>query len=135
MPRILKLLQQLGVFSARADFTLVAVIDKYSMSERTDDRGGGSDAGAGAVGAGSGVGPSDRAFGAGGGGGKTVVEDGALVQEVVVPIGALPGQQIEVASEGGVPLVVTVPDGLVPGDKFLISSSLQQSAVYVAPSP
>ena len=114
MSRILKLLQQLGVFSSPDDFTIVAVLDKYSMSERGDD--GSSSGSSGGNGGGGGGGG-----GGGSGGGGSVAA--ALVQQVVVPAGALPGQQIEIAgaSAGQPPMVVVVPAGLVAGDSFLVT--------------
>ena len=89
------------------DFTLVGVIDKYSMSERLD-----IDSGTNGTGTGG--------------------EDGALVQGVVVPANTLPGQQFEVIGLDGTPIVVTVPAGMGAGDTFLVSSSAQESAVRYA---
>lgn len=103
MSRILKLLQQLGVFSTPDDFKIMAVLDKYSMSERTDAAVNGA-AGGGAAAA-------------------AVVSADPLVQQVEVPPGALPGQQIEIPgiAAGQLPMVAVVPAGLVPGDVFLVT--------------
>lgn len=102
MKRILTLLQQLGVCApANSDYRLLAVLDKYSMSERSSDtRGAGKVCEAGAA----------------------VGEGSALVQTVTVPPGATGLQQIEARSSvDDSVMVVTVPPSLGPGDVFYVS--------------
>eukprot|EP00931_Biecheleriopsis_adriatica_P045210 TRINITY_DN25914_c0_g1_i1.p1 TRINITY_DN25914_c0_g1~~TRINITY_DN25914_c0_g1_i1.p1 ORF type:complete len:418 (-),score=82.21 TRINITY_DN25914_c0_g1_i1:222-1475(-) len=98
MTRILTLLQQLGMLGAgHSDYKLVAVLDIDSMSELMPTSGEGED--------------------------KSLEFDkDALVQEIVVPEGAIPGQQISATSiADGKPMVVAVPPGLKPGDTFHVT--------------
>jgi len=103
MLRILTLLQQLGMCGAgHSDYRVVAVLDIVSMSELSASASGAADASADA---------NDR-----------LASSGILTQSVVVPQGALPGQQIEVTSiVDGAPMIVTVPVGLSPGDAFNVT--------------
>mmetsp|Transcript_53406 Transcript_53406/g.153188 ORF Transcript_53406/g.153188 Transcript_53406/m.153188 type:complete len:420 (+) Transcript_53406:90-1349(+) len=99
MLRILMLLQQLGIVGGgHSDYRVVAVLDVDSMSELRPA-----------------AGAETQIVSISG-------SEGALVQAVVVPVGALPGQQIEVRSiTTGAPMVVMVPPGKKPGDEFLVT--------------
>lgn len=95
MLRILTLLQQLGILGAgHSDYRILAVLDIESMSELISRE------------------PPEPG----------AMEEGALMQAVIVPEGAIPGQQIETRSiADGSPMVVAVPQGLQPGDTFHVT--------------
>eukprot|EP00930_Biecheleria_cincta_P059863 TRINITY_DN45579_c0_g1_i1.p1 TRINITY_DN45579_c0_g1~~TRINITY_DN45579_c0_g1_i1.p1 ORF type:complete len:408 (-),score=72.69 TRINITY_DN45579_c0_g1_i1:857-2080(-) len=95
MLRILMLLQQLGILGAgHSDYKILAVLDIESMSELTSREA-----------------PETGAM-----------EEGALMQAVIVPEGAVAGQQIETRSiADGSPMIVAVPQGLQPGDTFHVT--------------
>jgi len=106
MIRILTLLQQLGILTpaGQSEYQIVAVLDVDSMSEAA---------------------PTATASVSEGGS-----VQGAVVQTVVVPLGALPGQQIEVQNiRDGSPMVVAVPAGKQPGETFNVTLPGAVSAI------
>mmetsp|Transcript_56401 Transcript_56401/g.120002 ORF Transcript_56401/g.120002 Transcript_56401/m.120002 type:complete len:442 (-) Transcript_56401:51-1376(-) len=97
MLRILMLLQQLGIVGGgHSDYSVVAVLDVESMSEMATKT-------------------SARSRHVG------YVDGSNLVEAVTVPIGAIPGQQIEVQATDGQSMVVVVPPGLKAGDVFHVT--------------
>lgn len=111
MIRILTLLQQLGIVGAgHSDYSVVAVLDIDSMSNLSPTKEATSVT---EMSQETEPAASDACHGK---------SDGALVQVVRVPQGALPGQQIDARSiTDGSPIVVTVPPGLSPGDEFHVT--------------
>eukprot|EP00933_Yihiella_yeosuensis_P033797 TRINITY_DN27430_c0_g1_i1.p1 TRINITY_DN27430_c0_g1~~TRINITY_DN27430_c0_g1_i1.p1 ORF type:complete len:467 (-),score=84.05 TRINITY_DN27430_c0_g1_i1:194-1525(-) len=120
MVRILTLLQQLGICGAHhSDYRLVAVLDIDSMSELASDASTATSAVSGAVSNSASSATTSREALAG-----QPVEsaDGAMIQSVTVPQGAIPGQQMEARSiVDGSPIICAVPPGLKPGDTFHVT--------------